>query len=207
MKTKTYIYPYIIKRTQSLKYELIPEQNKKYLFTFDQYSLFMSMLNFGYIQFSEGKFAITDKQIIEFYNYTKDNILKDVDIEQYYRLFDISAPFIRQIPTITEKETFISDSYQMTVSWENDTSTGKMKSAPRAYRRDGLEIYNFENEKLGSIYPEYYELYEIIDSANSNWKNWTKTNRYAFLEDLVNISHKRKIILSKEQVQAYEHVN
>lgn len=207
MKTKIYIYPYIIKRIQPLKYELIPEQNENYLFNFQQYSLFMLMLNFGYIQFFEGKFNITDKQIIEFYNYTRNNILKDVDIEQYYKLLGISSPYIRQIPTITEKETFISDLYQMTVSWENDTSTGKMKSAPKSYKREGLEIYNFENEKLGSIYPEYFELYEIIDNANLNWKNWTKTKRYSFLDDLVNLSKKRKIILSKEQLQAHEHIN
>ncbi len=207
MKTKIYIYPYIIKRIQPLKYELIPEQNENCLFNFQQYSLFMLMLNFGYIQFFEGKFNITDKQIIEFYNYTRNNILKDVDIEQYYKLLGISSPYIRQIPTITEKETFISDLYQMTVSWENDTSTGKMKSAPKSYKREGLEIYNFENEKLGSIYPEYFELYEIIDNANLNWTNWTKTKRYSFLDDLVNLSKKRKIILSKEQLQAHGHIN
>ena len=52
-----------------------------------------------------------------------------------------------------------------------------MQSAPKAYKQNGLELYNFEDEKVGSIYPEYFYLYEIIDEANTKWKNWTKTAR------------------------------
>ena len=63
-----------------------------------------------------------------------------------------------------------------------------MKSAPKAFKRDGLEIFNFEGEKLGSIYPEYFKLYEIIDNANTNWKSWTKTERYNFLDELVGLN-------------------
>ena len=82
-----------------------------------------------------------------------------------------------------------------------------MKSAPKAFKRDGLEIFNFEGEKLGSIYPEYFKLYEIIDNANTNWKSWTKTERYNFLDELVNLSKERKFIMTKEMLQAHEHIN
>ena len=207
MNIKTYFYPYKIQKNENMQLSLIPNfENKKDLL-FEQFALLNAMLQFGYIQFSEGQFKITDKQIIDFYNYAKTTVLKNIDINKYYALFGISEPYIKQIPTITEKERFISDSYQMNVAWENDTSTGKMKSAPKSYKRDGLEIYNFEDEKLGSIFPEYFELYEIIDNANLNWKVWTKTKRYSFLDTLVELSRKRKFIISDELLQAYEHIN
>ena len=206
MINKAYIYPYNIKRTSSSQYEIIPEQKADYIYDFDQFTLFNSMMNFGYIQFSEGKLIISDKQIVEFFNYAKDNILRNIDIAQYYKLLDISSPYTRQIPTITENERFISNSHKMTVAWENDTTTGKMKCSPKAFKRDGLEIFNFEGELLGSIYPEYFRLYEIIDNANSNWKIWTNTERYAFLDELVNLSSKRPFIISDELLQAHEHI-
>ena len=207
MNNKTYVYPCKIEKNENNSYILVPDEQADKLLTFEQIKLFNSMLSFGYIQFFEGVFKITDKQIINFYNYAKDSELHEINIDSYYSILGLSEPYIRQIPTITEKETFISDSYQMTVAWENDTSSGKMKSAPKAFKRDGLEIYNFENEKLGSIYPEYFKLYEIIDNANKNWKGWTKTERYTFLDELVDLSKKRKFLMSKEMLQAHEHIN
>ena len=207
MNSKPYVYPCRIERNESNSFILITEEQIDSNLTFEQIELFNSMINFGYIPFSEGPFKITDKQIIDFYNYSKASVLKEMSINSYYSILGLSEPYIRQIPTITEKETFISDSYQMTVAWENDTSSGKMKSAPKAFKRDGLEIFNFEGEKLGSIYPEYFKLYEIIDNANTNWKSWTKTERYNFLDELVNLSKERKFIMTKEMLQAHEHIN
>lgn len=206
MNTKTYVYPYKIQKTESALLKLIPDSDNENELLFEQFTLLNSILQFGYIPFTEGQFKITDKQVIEFYNYTKTTVLKDFDINKYYSLLGIAVTYTKQIPTITEKETFISDSYQMNVAWENDTDTGKMKSAPKSYKRDGLEIYNFEGEKLGSIFPEYFEVYEIIDNANKKWKNWTKTERYSFLDSLVNLSKKRKFIISNELLQAHEHI-
>ncbi len=207
MNNKSYVYPYRIEKNENNSYILVPEEQKEKTSTFEQMKLFNSMLSIGYIPFFEGTFKITDNQIIDFYNYAKNSILKEININSYYSILGLSEPFTRQIPTITEKETFISDSYQMTVAWENDTSSGKMKSAPKAFKRDGLEIFNFEGEKLGSIYPEYFKLYEIIDNANTNWKSWTKTERYNFLDELVNLSKERKFIMTKEMLQAHEHIN
>lgn len=207
MNTKTYVYPYKIQKTENSLFQLVPDSNNENELLFEQFSLLNSMLQFGYSPFTEGQFKITDKQLIDFFNYSKASVLKDFDINKYYELLGISEIYTKQIPTITEKETFISDSYQMNVAWENDTDTGKMKSAPKSYKRDGLEIYNFEDEKLGSIYPEYYELYEMIDNANHNWKSWTKTERYTFLDNLVELSNRRKFIISNELLQAHKHIN
>ena len=207
MNIKTYVYPYKIQKTENALYKLIPDSDNENELLFEQFSLLNSMLQFGYSPFTEGQFKITDKQIIDFFNYSRASVLKDFDINKYYELLGISEIYTKQIPTITEKETFISDSYQMNVDWENDTDTGKMKSAPKSYKRDGLEIYNFEDEKLGSIYPEYYELYEMIDNANHNWKAWTKTERYTFLDNLVELSNRRKFIISNELLQAHKHIN
>lgn len=207
MNIKTYVYPYKIQKTENALYKLIPDSDNENELLFEQFSLLNSMLQFGYSPFIEGQFKITDKQLIDFFNYSKASVLKDFDINKYYELLGISEIYTKQIPTITEKETFISDSYQMNVAWENDTDTGKMKSAPKSYKRDGLEIYNFEDEKLGSIYPEYYELYEMIDNANHNWKVWTKTERYTFLDNLVELSNRRKFIISNELLQAHKHIN
>lgn len=207
MNTKTYVYLYKIQKTENALYKLIPDSDNENELLFEQFSLLNSMLQFGYSPFTEGQFKITDKQLIDFFNYSKESVLKDFDINKYYELLGISEIYTKQIPTITEKETFISDSYQMNVAWENDTDTGKMKSAPKSYKRDGLEIYNFEDEKLGSIYPEYYELYEMIDNANHNWKAWTKTERYTFLDNLVELSNRRKFIISNELLQAHKHIN
>ena len=207
MNIKTYVYPYKIQKTENTLYKLIPDSDNENELLFEQFSLLNSMLQFGYSPFTEGQFKITDKQIIDFFYYSRASVLKDFDINKYYELLGISEIYTKQIPTITEKETFISDSYQMNVAWENDTDTGKMKSAPKSYKRDGLEIYNFEDEKLGSIYPEYYELYEMIDNANHNWKTWTKTERYTFLDNLVELSNRRKFIISNELLQAHKHIN
>lgn len=207
MNIKTYVYPYKIQKTENALYKLIPDSDNENELLFEQFSLLNSMLQFGYSPFTEGQFKITDKQLIDFFNYSKASVLKDFDINKYYELLGISEIYTKQIPTITEKETFISDSYQMNVAWENDTDTGKMKSAPKSYKRDGLEIYNFEDEKLGSIYPEYYELYEMIDNANHKWKAWTKTERYTFLDNLVELSNRRKFIISNELLQAHKHIN
>ena len=174
--------------------------------SFEQNKLFTAMLNFAYIPFESGIFKITDKQIIEFWKYAKSSVLKGVTIEKYYSLLNLSAPYTLQIPTITEKNSFISDSYKMTVAWINDTSSGKMATAPKAYRQEGLELFNFENEKAGSVYPEYFELYELIDDANEKWKNWTKTERYALLDAIVNLSHNKKIIIPQNLLQAYTYI-
>lgn len=65
----------------------------------------------------------------------------------------------------------------------------------------------FEVESLGSLFPEYYELYELVNTANENWKNWTKTERYAFLDRLIELGQKRKIIIPKSLMQAHGHIN
>lgn len=201
---KIYHYTYRIQRNDNSQYELISEDKSN---KFEQFMLFNAMLNFGYISFSEGSFQLSDKQIIDFFNYARSSVLHDKSIEEYYSLLKLPVPYTKQIPTILEKEVFVSDSYKMDVSWINDTSSGKMASAPKSYKKDGLELFNFEGESLGSLFPEYYELYELVDTANENWKNWTKTERYASLDRLIELSQKRKIIIPKSLMQAHGHIN
>ena len=139
MKVKTYHYPYRIQRNDNSQYELISEDKSN---KFEQFMLFNAMLNFGYISFSEGSFQLSDKQIIDFFYYARSSVLHDKSIEEYYSLLKLPVPYTKQIPTIIEKEVFVSDSYQMNVSWINDTSSGKMASAPKSYKKDGLELFN-----------------------------------------------------------------
>lgn len=207
MNIKTYVYPYKIQKTDNSVFKLIPDCDNENELLFEQYTLLNSILQYGYTSFTEGQFKITDKQIIEFFNYSKSTVLKDFDINKYYNLLGISETYTKQIPSITANGTFNSKSLQMNVAWENDTDTSKMKSSPKSYKRDGLEIYNFEDEKLGSIYPEYYELYEIIDNANRKWEDWTQTERYSFIDNLVELSNKRKFLIKDELLQAHEHIN
>lgn len=207
MNIKTYVYPYKIQKTDNSLFKLIPDCDNENELLFEQYTLLNSILQYGYTSFTEGQFKITDKQLIEFFNYSKSTVLKDFDINKYYNLLGISETYTKQIPSITANGTFNSKSLQMNVAWENDTDTGKMKSSPKSYKRDGLEIYNFEDEKLGSIYPEYYELYEIIDNANRKWEDWTQTERYSFIDNLVELSNKRKFLIKDELLQAHEHIN
>ena len=174
--------------------------------SFEQKKLFNSILNFGYCPIEEGNFKISDKQIVDFWEYAKSSVLKNLNLKEYYALFGISAPFESKIPTLKETETFTSDSFKMVVVWINDISTGKMASSPAAYKRKGLELFNFEDENLGSIFSEYFNLYEIIDEANLSWRNWTKTERYDFLEKLSILSEKRKIIFSDSLAQAKEFI-
>lgn len=204
MKVKIYHYPYRIQRRDNSQYELISEDKPN---KFEQFMLFNAMLNFGYISFSENTFQLTDNQIIDFLNYARSSVLHDKSIEEYYSLLELPVPYTKQVPTITEREVFVSDSYQMNVSWINDISLGKMASAPKSYKNDGLELFNFEGEPLGSLFPEYYALYELVDTANENWKNWTKTERYAFLDRLMELSQKRKVIIPKSLLQAHSHIN
>lgn len=206
MNIKTYVYPYKIQKTENTLYKLIPDSDYENELLFEQFSLLNSMLQFGYTTFTEGQFKITDKQLIVFFNYAKDSVLKNININSYYSILGLPEPYKQQLPIIKQTENFNSDSNKFKYLWENDTTSGKMQSAPKAYKQDGLELYNFENEKVGSIYPEYFYLYEIIDEANTKWKNWTKTERYSFLNELVELSKNRKFLIDQPILQASEHI-
>ncbi len=206
MNIKTYVYPYKIQKTDNSLFKLIPDCDNENELLFEQFSLLNSMLQFGYTTFTEGQFKITDKQLIDFFNYAKDSVLKNININSYYSILGLSEPYKRQLPFIQQTENFNSDSNKFKYLWKNDTTSGKMESAPKAYKQDGLELYNFEDEKVGSIYPEYFYLYEIIDEANTKWKNWTKTERYSFLNKLVELSKNRKFLIDQPILQASEHI-
>lgn len=204
MKHRTYEYPNVYVKRQN-KF-LILDVSENSGISFEQKKMFCAILNFGDIPFAEGVFKLTDSQIVEFWKYSKTSVFKNINIEKFYLLLNIASPYMSQIPTIKTDGAFFSDSYKMTVTWINDTSTGKMATAPKAYICDGLEVFNFENEKLGSIYPEYFELYKIVDEANISWKNWNKKEKYNFLEKLDALSKIRKIIIPDSLEQSFEYM-
>lgn len=204
MKYKEYSYPSIKVEFYEKRIRLsISDINNV---SFEQEKLFSSILNFGYIGLKEGFFVLTDRQILDFWDYANSSVLKNMKLAEYYTILGLHPLYDAQIPTIKEKETFISDSYQMTVAWINDVSTGKMASAPKAYRRNGLEIVNFEDEIIGSLFPEYYRLYELIDEANNKWSGWNKKERYNFLEKVFELNGKRKISIPDSLIQTFEHI-
>ena len=204
MKSRIYEYTNVYVRKEGELFFL--EFEKKSEATFEQHKIFSSILNFGYIPFDEGLFKVSDTQIIDFWNYSKTSVLKNVDIEKFYSLLNIAAPYTSQIPTIKTEGAFFSDSYKMAVAWINDTSTGKMASAPKAYKRDGLELLNFEDETIGSIYPEYFELYELADEANNSWKIWNKSEKLTFLKKIKELSKARKILIPDSLEQSLEYM-
>lgn len=204
MVPRFYEYPNFYVRKESEFLLLNTTENHE--INFEQKKLFNSILNFGYIPFDEGVFKINDLQIVDFWKYSKSSVLSNMNIEKYYSLFNITFPYTSQIPTVKTDGAFFSDSYKMAVAWINDTSTGKMASAPKAYKRDGLELLNFEDEKLGSIYPEYFELYELVDEANNSWKIWSKTEKLTFLEKLNELGKVRKIAVPDSLKQSLEYM-
>ena len=201
MQSKIYKYPFVNNNSQNS----ITLEEKQFIF--EQKCLFTSFANFGYIGIQDDCLCLSDEQIIDYWNYSKDSVLKNMELDDYYKFLGLSQPYIKQIPTITEKETFISDSYQMKVSWINDLSKGNMASAPKSYLRDGIEIINFDGDILGSLYPEYFDLYKLVDDANINWKTWSKTQRYNFLDKLIQLSKKRNIAIPNNLMDSYTYIS
>ena len=204
MNHKTYEFAQVSIQKKKTSFCLKPESSQK--LSSEQRKLFATILNFGYIPISEGTLNLSDKQIVDFWNYAHSSVLKNMSLPDYYSLLSIAPLYENQIPTIKEKETYTSDSYQMTIAWINDTSTGKMATAPKAYRVEGLELFNFEEEKIGSLFPEYFEFYAFVENANKNWRSWTKTERYSFLEKVEALSKKRKILLPNTLIQTLEYI-
>lgn len=164
----------------------------------EQFNIFSLMINFGYIPIDSGELFFTDRQIVDFWNYGKSSVLKNIELNQYYENFGIAPTFTTKIPTLKTSGAFFSEQYNIRVTWINDTSVGKIASSPQSYRRDGLELFGIDDEIKGSLLPEYFHLYEIVDEANTKWPNMTKTEKYNFLVELNLISGKTKFCLPKE---------
>lgn len=160
----------------------------------ERHLLFTAMLNFGYIGFEQGTFSVTAKDIISFWNYAKDSVLKDCTLEKYYTLFNFEKLYQERIPSIKTESSFHAKDFKMTVVWiKNDSN---MISAPIAYEQKGLKLKELEfGDTLGTLYPEYFDLYYNIDHANSKWKDWGNKEKYEFLEGLETHATKRKIII------------
>ncbi len=160
----------------------------------EQQKLFTLMLNFGYIGFEPGIFGVNSKEIISFWDYSKNTILKNYSLEQYYSILGLGNIYTERIPGIKTDGAFHANDFRMTVVWIKTDSN--MVSSPIAYEQKGLKLKELEfGDILGVLYPEYFNLYYMIDNANSNWKEWTQKDRYDFLEKLEAHSKLREIII------------
>lgn len=160
----------------------------------ERLQLFTVMLNFGYVGFEPGAFSVTAKDIVGFWNYAKDSVLKDCPLENYYALFNFEKPYKERIPSIKTESSFHAKDFKMTVVWiKNDSN---LVSAPIAYEQRGLKLKELEyGDTLGTLYPEYFDLYYKIDRANSEWGEWGNKEKYAFLEELELHAKKREFVI------------
>lgn len=173
--------------------KLLPKSKN---YNIEQRELFSAMLNFGYIEFLQGDFCISASEIVEFWNYAKDSILKNYSIEKYYEILNFEKPYTERVPSIKTEGSFYSNEFKMKVVWVKTDS--KMITTPIAYIQNGILLKNLEfDEILGSLFPEYFELYSKIDEANSLWNKWNTTQRYEFLTEIENLSKKREIMIPK----------
>lgn len=162
----------------------------------EQKILFTQMLNFGYINFKAGDFSVTSKDIFDFWNYAKSNILENVKIEKYYSLLNLPEPYTERLPSIETKGAFSANDFSMSVVWKKQDS--KMFSSPVSFEQSGLKLKDKKfGDTVGSLFPEYFELYSKIDDANESWKNWNLKQRYEFLDNLDSLSKKREILIPK----------
>lgn len=172
---------------------LIPNKDN---YDFDKRILFTSMLTFGYIGFEPGVFSITAKDIVNFWEYAKETVLKDYSIETYYSILNLEKLYDERIPTIGTEGSFHANDFRMSVQWLKVDSN--MYSAPLKYEQKGLKLKELEyGDVLGSLYPEYFELYYLIDKANTKWKDWGNKEKYDFLEELEQHSSKRTFDIPK----------
>ena len=89
MVPRFYEYPNFYVRKESEFLLLNTSENHE--INFKQKKLFNSILNFGYIPFDEGVFKINDLQIVDFWKYSKSSVLSNMNIENYYSLFNTSS--------------------------------------------------------------------------------------------------------------------
>lgn len=187
------------------KYEQFSIQKDKLLYSIninsykntspEQVNLFTLMVNFGYTSISTEQISFTDEQIVRFWDYGKDSVLKNMNLNEYYENFGIAPMFTSKIPTLKTTGAFFSDKFELKVTWINDTSEGKIASSPQSYKRNGLELLGADEEVKGSITPEYFHLYELVDMANTRWARMTKSEKYKLLVELSSIRDRTKFLI------------
>lgn len=198
METKQYAFSQCSVQKDALLYSIIVNDYKK--ITPEQINLFNLIINFGYTPIPTEELIITDEQIVNFWNYAKDSILKNMDLNKYYSAFGIAPIFTSKVPTLKLSGAFFSEKYEIIVTWINDVTVSQIKAQPQRYKRIGLELYSFDDEIKGSIMPDYYYLYKIVDDANSNWHQMTKSEKYNFLVELRTISENTRFIMPSDLI-------
>ncbi len=196
MKLKKYLYPQFSIEKDSALFSIKVNDYKNV--TPEQINIFSLMVNFGYNSISSDLLYFTDEQIVDFWNYSKDSVLKNIKLNQYYRDLGISPVFDAKIPTLKIKGAFFSNQYELIVTWVNDPSKDKIAALPQNYRRIGVELFNMDGELKGSIIPEYFLLYKLVDDANEKWSKMTKSEKYDFLVELSSISEHTKFLMPQE---------
>lgn len=196
MENKQYKYEQYTIVKDDLLYSLNVNDYKKT--TPEQFNLFTLMINSGYTPIISEQLIFTDEQIVNFWNYAKDSMLKSIQINQYYSYLGLGPILTSKIPTLKTSGAFFSDKFEAFVTWASEQSG--IKTVPQKYLRRGLELFSSDDELKGSIAPEYFYLYKIVDKANANWHKMTKSEKYDYLVELRTISEKTKFIMPSELI-------
>ena len=164
----------------------------------EQINLFTLMINSGYTPINSEQLIFSDEQIVNFWNYAKDNMLKSIQIDQYYSCFGLGTILTSKVPTLKTSGAFFSENFEAFVTWAGVQSG--VKTVPQKYLRRGLELFSSDEELKGSIAPEYFYLYKVVDKANANWHKMTKSEKYNYLVELRTISENTRFIMPSELI-------
>lgn len=186
---RNYIFNQFSIKKEDLFYKLVVNDKKKA--TVEQINLFTVMLNFGNIPMVSEVLQFSDDQIINFWNYAKDSILKDIDINQYYKCFELPNIYKEdKIPAVFSEGAFYGNAgFKFDINWIPLSSTRYCS------KLEGLKIFlMIEGDWVckGSINPIYYQLYRLIDEANSTWNQKTVNEKNKFIIELNSFVNKAK---------------
>ncbi len=172
----------------------------------EQYSLFNMMLNFGYVEIKTGTLKIRTTDIVSFWEYAKDSVLRKYSLDDYYSILGFQKLYNEKLPSIKIKGAFYSKDFSMKIVWVKvDTQT---ISTPISYAQEGISLKDPKyGDVLGALFPEYLELYDMVDNANRNWCTWDNSDKQNFLEHLEKQNIKRRIVIPKELSELLNRIN
>ncbi len=156
--------------------------------------LFQKMLSNPVLHFENGTFCLTENQILDFWKSCKELYGEDYTSEEYLESLGFKKPYTDKIPYIKTEGAFASENYKLKVVFcDSLTKMGPVN--PKAYKRDGFELLDFDGNCLGSLYPEYVELFNCVSEANQKWASYSQVERYDFINKVKQLSESRKIYL------------
>ena len=189
---KTYFFENYSIETDSFGQTLVIKDYSKV--NIGQKLLFQQMLSNPILHFENGPFSLTDSQILEYWKSCKNSIGEDYTSEEYFESLELNKPYTDKFPYIKTEGAFASKTYKMKVIFcDKLTKIGPIN--PKAYKKDGFELLDFDENILGSLYPEYVELFNCVDEANQKWSFYSQAERYSFIDKVKKLSETKQIFL------------